>query len=70
MNAEGSEPSSGENTHELFKWFEWLTRLKLNVHLLNVGEICSERSEMVGVVPLPRRGLVFCKNTSREESLT
>ena len=34
--------------------------------MLDVEEICGEGGEMVGVVPLPRRSLVFCKTTSRE----
>jgi len=49
----------------LLEWFEWLAEIELDIHILNVEEIRGEGGEMVGVVPLPRRSLVFCKNTSR-----
>ena len=34
--------------------------------MLDVDKICGEGSEMIRVVPLPRRGLVLCEDTSWE----
>lgn len=59
---EQGEPGSGEHTHELLEWLEWLAEIKFNVHMLDVDEICSEGGKMVRVIPLPRRSLMFCKN--------
>jgi len=61
---EKDEPGGREHAHKLLEWLEWLTNIKFDIHTIDVDEICGEGSEMVRVVPLPRRSLVFCKNTS------
>ena len=55
------EPCSGEHAHKLLEWLKWLTKIELDIHMLNSKEICGEGGEMVGVVPLPRRSLVFVR---------
>jgi hypothetical protein len=52
-----NRPGSRENTHQLFKRFEWLAEIKFNIHLADVDEIGGEGGEMIGIVPLPGRSL-------------
>ena len=61
--SEQGEPCSGEHAHKLLERFKRLTRIELDIHVFDVDEICGEGSKMVGIIPLPRRSLVFCKNT-------
>ena len=62
---EQSEPGSGEHAHELLEWFEWLAGVKFDIHMFDVEEVCGERGEMVWIVPLPRRSLVFMRTLHR-----
>ena len=52
-------PCSREYTHELFIRLEWFTFLKLDFPSRHVFEICCERCEMEGIIPLPRGCLVW-----------
>ena len=54
----GDLPRGWEYTHELLEGLEWLTDLELDVHLIEIFEICSEGREVEGIVPLPRGRLV------------
>ena len=51
------KPSRRENTHELLERLERLANLECDVHLINIYEVCRKWSEMIWIVPLPRRSL-------------
>jgi hypothetical protein len=49
----GYRPSRWENTHELLIWLEGLSDFEGNVELINVFEVCRERSKVMRVIPVP-----------------
>lgn len=55
-----SIPSWREDAHKLFIRFERLSKFELQVHLAKVFEIAGKGGEVVGIEPLPRRGLSTC----------
>lgn len=48
-------PGRREDTHQLFVRSEWRANFELDVQVGEIDEVGSERREVVGIVPLPRR---------------
>ena len=51
-------PCGWEHPHELLERLERLTNVELNVHLIEILEVCGKRCEVEGIIPLPRGRLV------------